>query len=767
MALAAGARLGPYEIQSGLGAGGMGEVYRARDTRLGRDVAIKVLPQTVAADPSRLRRFEQEARAIAALSHPNVITIFDVAIGEPAYLVTELLEGETLRALLNRGPLLWSRTIEIVLQLLDGLAAAHARGILHRDLKPDNVFLTRDHVVKILDFGLAKLVVPASADDVTRADATTPGVLLGTVAYMAPEHLRGGAADARSDVFAVGAMLFELLTGERAFRGGSQAETLSAVLRERPQLPHHIGAGSSRSLARIIDRCLAKDPDDRFQSARELHFALELIRDVPSTTPVEQEPAGEKSVAVLPFANMNSDPESQYFSDGLSEELINALARLPGLRVAARTSTFRFRGREVDIREIGRQLNVATVLEGSVRRAGTRLRITAQLLNVADGYHLWSERYDRELADVFAIQDDITASIVRTLEPTLLGRHQSVGDRHSLNVEAFEQYLKGQQLWYQWTPQSLRAAVAAFEAAIRLDGNYALAQAGLVASYTLMHYYGFAPVHETKAKAESAVARAMAHGPSLAESRFAMALYAQHFTEAWETAEPHFQSAIELQPRGAIWQVHYGLFLAARHRFDEAQARVREALTLDPLSPLVYGLAARAMYVARRYNEAIQLGERALELHPDFANGLMTLGLVHSRLGHHDRAISLFEKIVSLSGRAPVFVTALGLALAVAGKTSDARALLDELRTRSAHEYVPPNLLCLIHFGLGDRDNFYADLLTVTQQGLVNGFGLELAVGPYLDDLAGEPRFTELFRRNHLAPRVTQRSSGAGVRDTG
>src|SRR5262245_4557010 len=429
--------------------------------------------------------------AAAALSHPNVLTIFDVAIGEPAYLVTELLEGDTLRALLNRGPLLWSRTSEIVLQLLDGLAAAHARGIVHRDLKPDNVFLTRDNVVKILDFGLAKLVVPVSEDDVTRANVTIPGVLLGTLAYMAPEQLRGHAAHALSDLFADGAIMFELLTGERAFRGGSQAETLSAVLRERPELPHHIGAGSSRSVARIIDRCLAKDPDHRFQSARDLRFAVELIGDVPSPTQVEQEPAGEKSVAVLPFANMNTNPESQYFSDGLSEELINALARLPGLRVAARTSAFRFRGREVDIREIGRQLNVATVLEGSVRRAGTRLRITAQLLNVADGYHLWSDRYDREFEDVFAIQDDITTAIVRTLEPTLLGRRQSVGDRHSLNVEAFEQYLKGQQQLNQRTPQSLRAAVAAFEAAIRLDPTYALAQAGLATSITFMAAMGF------------------------------------------------------------------------------------------------------------------------------------------------------------------------------------------------------------------------------------------------------------------------------------
>jgi tetratricopeptide (TPR) repeat protein len=420
--------------------------------------------------------------------------------------------------------------------------------------------------------------------------------------------------------------------------------------------------------------------------------------------------------------------------------------------VAARTSAFRFRGRDVDIREIGRQLNVATVLEGSVRRAGTRLRITAQLLNVADGYHLWSDRYDRELEDIFAIQDDITTSIVHTLEPTLLGHHQSVGDRHSINMEAFELYLKGVHLSSQHTPQSLRAGVAAFEAAIHLDPNYALAQAHLAASYAVMHTYGFAPVHEMKAKTESAVARAMAHGPSLAESRFAMGVYTEFFTEAWETAEPHLQSAIELQPRGTRWVIHYALFLAARHRFDEAQAHVRDATALDPLSPLAHGAGARVMYLARRYNDAIQLGERALELHPDFVRALVALGLTHSRIGHHDRAIALFEKIVSLSDRAPAFLGLLGLALGAAGRTADAHALLDELRTRG----VPQNIQALIHVGLGARDDFYADVRAATEQGVINGFGLEIILGPYLDDLAGELRFTELFHRNHLVPRMTQ-----------
>jgi tetratricopeptide (TPR) repeat protein len=300
----------------------------------------------------------------------------------------------------------------------------------------------------------------------------------------------------------------------------------------------------------------------------------------------------------------------------------------------------------------------------------------------------------------------------------------------------------------------LSAAVAAFEAAIRLDPTYALAQAGLAASYAIITAYGFAPVHETTAKTESAVARAMAHGPSLAESRFAMALYTQRFTEAWEAAEPHFKRAIELQPRGAMWQVFYALHVAARHRFDEARARVQEVTTLDPLSPFVHGIGALAMFIARRYKDAIQLGERALELHADFALGLWTLGLAHSRLGNHDRAIALFEKTVSLSGRAPIFVGMLGLGLASAGKTSDARALLDELRTRGAHEFVMPLAYLMIQIGLGDRDDIHAALVTTVDQGY-NGAGLETTIGPYLDDLAGEPRFIEFFRRLHLAASMT------------
>jgi serine/threonine protein kinase len=440
MTLATGERLGRYEILQALGAGGMGEVYRARDSRLDRDVAIKVLPDRLANDATALSRFDREMRAVAALSHPNILTVHDVdSEDNTPFAVMELLEGETLGARLSRSPLSCHEAVRIALAIAEGLAEAHAKEIVHRDIKPENIFLTTANVVKILDFGLARfgstpqLDLGATENFVAR---TEPGVVMGTVSYMSPEQARGQPTDVRSDIFSFGCMLFEMVTGRRPFARATSADTIVAILHESPPALSESGETRPRLLDLVIARCLAKDADARFDSGRELADALrEVLESFGNLNDTGESPAAHEatsaypatptqeapgpSVAVLPFVNMSSDEENEYFSDGLVEELTNMLVKLEGLHVPSRTSAFAFKGKSEDIRAIGEQLGVLTVLQGSVRKAGNRLRISAQLLDVGDGHHLWSETYDRQLEDVFAIQEEIAKNIAGALKVIL------------------------------------------------------------------------------------------------------------------------------------------------------------------------------------------------------------------------------------------------------------------------------------------------------------------------------------------------------------
>ena len=748
MPLAQGTRIGPYEIITALGAGGMGEVYRARDARLSRDVAVKVLPERFAADPDRLQRFEREARAAAALSHPNILAVYDVgAVGAISYVVTELLEGDTLRAHVMRGPLPQDQAIHVAMDLASGLSAAHARGILHRDLKPDNVFVTRDGQTKILDFGLAKVADVTESATVTRG--TDPGIVLGTLGYMAPEQIRGTTVDARADIFSLGVTLYECLTGRRPFKGDSDADTLAAILEREPRSLSECGIDAPAALIRIVNRCLHKNPFARFQTASDLKFALESVREA---TYVPSRRAPGKSIAVLPFVNKSTTSDQEYFSDGLAEELINALAHLPELRVASRSAAFRFRGDDQDVRQVGRQLGVDTVLEGSVRRAGTRLRVTAQLIDVADGYHLWSERYDREFADVFAIQDEITQSIVQTLEPKLLGHRQPIRRRHSENLEAFELCLKGRHFWYQRTESSMRAGINCFTKAVELDPRYALAHAGLADSFSVMRPWGYVSAQEARERTEAAARKAIELEPMLAEAHFSMALYRYWLTDDWPEAQQHFERALELDSRSSTMLAQYADFLALRHRFDDAVRCVNEALAIDPFSPLACGLGALAMYKCRRFDTAVELAERALELHSDFALGLYALGVVHGQMGQYEKSIEALGRLLSITSRASVVIGMLGYAYAQAGRVPDAQLLLDELLDRSVRQYVDPIGVLLIYVGLEDLDAVerQLELILEVHAAFPN---VEHLLAGRLDRLAAEPRFRELFRRLRLTPR--------------
>ncbi len=751
MTLTPGTRLGPYEILGALGAGGMGEVYRARDPRLGRDVAIKVMSSELARDTEWLRRFEQEARATASLSHPNILSVYDVGSSDGrSYVVTELLEGETLRDRVAQGPLPIRKATEVSLQILSGLSAAHSRGIVHRDLKPENIFLTRHGQAKILDFGLAKVVkTPDAPPDLQPTLVSQPGIVVGTASYMAPEQARGFAADARSDLFSFGAMLYEMLCGQRAFQGNSAADTMSAILKEEPPHLSRRGIAAPPALVRILNRCLEKEAADRFQSARDVAFALESIPDAQSETPAAREKVTEKSIAVLPFSNMGGDAEQDYFTDGLAEELINALAGLSGLRVASRTSAFRFRGRDLDIREIGHQLNVEAVLEGSVRRAGKRLRITAQLINVADGYHLWSQRYDRELEDVFAIQDEITESIVKTLKPTLLGEQKSVTRRHTDNLEAYELYLKGRHFWQERTQSALRTSIECFEKAITFDPDYALAYAGIADSLCILQVYGYARYEEAQAQAQIAVQRAIEADPTLAEAHFAAAMYTLYFGEKWPDAEKSFRKAIDLSPRTALFHAYFGFFLSGLHRWPEVESCVAKTLELDPFSGLSLGLFGISMVIAGRYDEAIRFAGRATELQPNLPVALLALAQAYRNLGHHDQAIAAGEKLAVVSRRTPWFLGALGAAYASAGRSQDARALLDEFRERSKREYIAPHCGIAIYAALGEHEEVYKCLQDCLA-GPITGFAIEISLGKTLDPFSADPRINDILRRLYV-----------------
>jgi serine/threonine protein kinase/tetratricopeptide (TPR) repeat protein len=743
-----GQTLGPYTVLSKVGAGGMGEIYRARDPRLGRDVAIKVLPVSVSSDPGRLQRFEREARAVAALSHPNILAVFDVGSSPTPYLVTELLEGETLRGALEKGPLPPKRTVEVAMQLVAGLVAAHDRGIVHRDLKPENVFLTRDGVVKILDFGLAKAAASADGSGegdgptVTRAGATEAGTVVGTVGYMSPEQVRGQTADPRSDLFATGAMLYEMLSGRRAFQGATPADTMSLVLREAPPeltLP----PGTSSALSRVTYRCLEKNPADRFQSARDLKFSLESMAEGSGVAPPATN-ADESSVAVLPFANLSADADNQYFSDGLSEELITALARLPGLRVASRTSSFRFRDGAADVRDIGSQLHVTSVLEGSVRRAGQRLRVTAQLVNVADGYQLWSERYDREMTDVFEIQDGIVGAIVKALAPALTGEASRAVRRGTENPEAYELYLKGRHYWHQRSPATVRLAAQNFQQAIALDPVYALPYCGLADCYGILRVYGWTRAEENRDLAAAAVASAIRLGPDLAEANFSQAFYTFYFARRWREAAQSFARARALDPRSSLNHGYSALFATMERQMADARRFADCARELDPLSPFIHGLSSCAFYVMGDFDEAERSSRRALELQSDYLLGLWTHGLALCGLARFDEGLAALEHAIAVS-RAPFFLGAYGLGLARAGQTDRALGVLKELEERASRgEYVPAHTRLNVHVGLGDLAAVRRELAQALDE-VTPPFSLWVTNGVFLDACRSDPEVDRLL----------------------
>jgi serine/threonine-protein kinase len=728
----------------------MGEVYRAKDTRLGREVAVKVLPESLGRSPDALKRFHREARAVAALSHSHILGIHDVGESDgTVYAVMELLEGETLRGRLSASAIPPRKAVEYALQIARGLAAAHDRGIVHRDLKPENVFLTKEGVVKILDFGLAMLTArPSQEADLSQSPTagTQPGIVLGTPGYMSPEQVRGRAVDHRTDLFALGAILFEMLTGRRAFHGGSPAESMLAVLQEDP-VTRNTGAQIAPELSRIVAHCLEKEPGERFQNARDLAFALESWPSEPSAAPsgvTSGAGPAEASIAVLPFRNMSADRDAEYFSDGITEEILSALAAIAPMRVAARTSSFAYKGKDTDVRQIGRELGVRTVLEGSVRQAGRRLRITAQLIDVASGYQLWSERFDREMEDVFAVQDEIARAIAKTLHVRLIGSGDApVVVPKTEDVEAYNFYLKGR---YYLNLRRPRPAIAELQAAIDIDHRYSAAYEGLADAYCFWGFYGGISTWEAYARARHAAEKAQELTPDTPEVNLSFGLIEHYF--GWDTAreEREFRAVLEKSPRSADGHFWLGLLLSAVGRFDEGFEMTRRGIALEPHNANLQTQLGWCSLMQRKYAEALPEFRKAVALDPNAGFPCWSLGMALQELGSYAEAISTFERGVEITqANHSLYIGFLGGALARAGRRADAERVLAELEDRSTREYVPPCDQALVLTPLGRTEEALAALEKAYEER--NALLWRRILFPMFDPLRESPRWQALVQR--------------------
>jgi serine/threonine-protein kinase len=723
MRLPAGSRIGPYEILGRLGSGGMGDVYRAKDTRLMREVAVKVLPERLTHSSDALSRFEREARTVASLSHPHILALYDVGRDEDTrYAVMELLEGRTLRSALGEGPLPVARVLEWSFQIASGLSAAHEKGIVHRDLKPENLFIA-DGGIKILDFGLAKAESPElSAGDDGPPLATIPGAIVGTLGYMAPEQVRGGGADHRADIFSFGVILYEMLSGTRPFLGETPGDVLASILRDQPRPLND----APPALQRILEHCLEKKPERRFQSARDLAFALKAAeRELPSsgrtrassmaealstpshvlsgTAPPSARPSSAaKSVAVLPFRNISGGSETDYLAEGITEDILGALARTEGLQVAARTSSFAFRGRDEDVRKIGAQLGVATVLEGSVRVAGPRLRVTAQLVDVANGFHLWSERFDRTLEDVFAVQDEIASAIAQTLKVKLLERAAGTRD-----VAAYDLFLKGR---YYLSRRCLTDAIPPLAEAVRRDPGFVSAHTELADAYAMRGFYGGLDTREAYAKAREAAQEAERLDPSSSDVLLTLGILEHYYGWDLSAEERYLKRSFESDPRSGAAQSWLALCLASVPKPDEAMEAAQRAVELEPHAANFRCSLGWVHYHSGDYDDAAREQARAISLDPQALFPAWSLGVTNMARGAHGEAIQALESAVAVGGRQSDTLSLLGAAYAVAGRDADARGILHELEERSAREYVAPLFFAQVQAPLGDLDDAFASL---------------------------------------------------------
>lgn len=732
-----------YKVIEKIGQGGMGEVYLAEDTKLNRKVALKFLPIQYVSDRDLKARFKREAQAAAALNHPNIITIHEVGEheGRP-YMAMEYVGGGSLRDMIDADKLSVSQVTSLAAQISEGLARAHQSGIVHRDIKPQNILIDADGRPRICDFGLAKLR--------REVMLTQTGTTLGTIAYMSPEQARGEQVDHRADIWSLGVVIYEMLTGQRPFKGDHDQAVIYAILNNQPESIAGIRPDAPGALVRIFDKAMAKSPYERYQDVVEMVSELRSLKtelDSQATKTVKAEREVSPSIAVLPFANLSADKEQEYFCDGMAEDIINALTQVEGLRVVARTSAFAFKGKNQDVRQIGKELSVSSVLEGSVRKASNRVRITAQLINVADGYHIWSEKFDRDLADVFAIQDEISLAIVEKLKVKLLGdEKEKMLKRYTQNLEAYDQYLKGRYHWNRRTPDALKKAVAHFEQVIQRDPEYALAYAGLADSYSMLEQVHVIPAKEAFPKARELARKALEIDETLAEAHTSLAYALWSYDWDWGGLEREFRRAIELNPNYATAHQWFAMALIYLGRTSEAIQEIQEALTLDPLSLIINTAAGWVYMYSGQEEKAMKQAERILDMDPTFGFAYYIFASVNERRGNHDEAVEEYLKGDTFSGRiSQQEAAALQSAYASAGWTGYLRKWLEILQHKAEEGQVQHYEIALLHARLNETEKTIESLEKAYKerdQGLVG-----LLTDKEFDKLRSNPKFIELIKK--------------------
>src|SRR5713101_353155 len=801
-----GRTISHYRVLEKLGGGGMGIVYKAEDVRLGRYVCLKFLPERLSKDHPAVERFQREARAASSLNHPHICTIYDVDEYEgQSFIVMEFLEGQTLKHRIDGRPLDIERVPEYGHQMADALEAAHAKAIIHRDIKPANIFLTERGQIKLLDFGLAKLMPERKGVALTHAGAafnnttqdahlTSSGVAVGTVAYMSPEQVRGQELDERTDLFSLGLVLYEMATGKQAFAGNTSGVIFEAILNRSPIPAARLNPAVSPQLEQIIDKALEKDRSLRYRTAADLGADLQrLKRDSDSarafhvTSGSTPEPVRKRawipfawagalvvalllfalnvggfrdrvfggsgqgridSIAVLPFANVSNDPKTEYLSDGITESLINSLSQLPNLSVTSRNTVFRYKSQPTDPQRLGHDLGVRAILTGRLIQTGDELMISVSLEDVRQSRQIWGEQYNRKLSNLVSVQQEIASDIYSRLRPKLAGEERRLlARRPTENVEAYQLYLQGLFYWNKWTEADFKKAADYFTQAVQKDPRYALSYAGLADTYSQLGDAGYLPPSEAWPKAKAAAMQALEIDDTLAEAHTSLGLVKEHFEWDWAGAEQEFKRAIELNPNSATAHHWFGAYLANMGRSEEGLGETKKAQELDPLSLIINTSLGWQLYVARHNDQAAEQLRKVLDIDAKFSPARRMLEEVYAQMGKQKEAVAEREKILSLSG-SPELAASIEEDFSKAGYKGVLQSWLDGLTEISKHGYVSSYSIAQAYMRMGEKEKAFGWLEKAYEEhdsGLVS-----LAVEPMFDPVRSDPRFRDILRRMKL-----------------